>query len=257
MSSTNEIRKMYVSIVRARVCTYLVPKARTTVVPHRTHRLDLHGVAAFRRAVSPYWWYVWFIISVRRVRHINRLYARWRCTLVCLECLYWGSPASHTRCFPWSRGCFVLGGLRRENRRRVCIWMLQRHHTCLQVAACARKCHVLAATASLIICRDATHLFPLRVLTEDGKSKTCVLMLGTAVLQASETVHLEFGDSVTVVCVSDLLKARRAELACPGSLTSLVRSPPRREYMGRTIHFCDEGASVVVTFLETHEVYVA
>ncbi|EPS96446.1 hypothetical protein FOMPIDRAFT_112900 [Fomitopsis schrenkii] len=39
-----------------------------------------------------------------------------------------------------------------------------------------------------------------------------------------------------------------------GALSPMVNEPARRPFIGRTIHFCDEGASVLFTQLESHEV---
>ena len=36
----------------------------------------------------------------------------------------------------------------------------------------------------------------------------------------------------------------------------MVKDAPRRAFMGRTVHFCDDGASILATFLETHEMCV-
>ena len=33
----------------------------------------------------------------------------------------------------------------------------------------------------------------------------------------------------------------------------MVEEPPREPYIGSSIHFCDDGASVVLTYLESHE----
>ncbi|KAH9910273.1 WD40-repeat-containing domain protein, partial [Fomitopsis serialis] len=38
-----------------------------------------------------------------------------------------------------------------------------------------------------------------------------------------------------------------------GILSTMVKDAPRRAFMGRTVHFCDDGASILATFLETHE----
>lgn len=36
-------------------------------------------------------------------------------------------------------------------------------------------------------------------------------------------------------------------------LKPLFKQPPVSEYQGRTVHFCDDGASVLSTYLESHE----
>ncbi|EPS92865.1 hypothetical protein FOMPIDRAFT_1137213, partial [Fomitopsis schrenkii] len=39
-----------------------------------------------------------------------------------------------------------------------------------------------------------------------------------------------------------------------GALAPIVKEPPRMPFIGRSVHFCDEGASIVFTQLESHEV---
>ncbi|THH08996.1 hypothetical protein EW146_g8811 [Bondarzewia mesenterica] len=39
-----------------------------------------------------------------------------------------------------------------------------------------------------------------------------------------------------------------------GTFTSLVSLPPKKKYISKNIHFCDGGSSIVVYYLESHEI---
>ncbi|THH06092.1 hypothetical protein EW146_g9717 [Bondarzewia mesenterica] len=46
----------------------------------------------------------------------------------------------------------------------------------------------------------------------------------------------------------------RIATAGGGTFTSLVLSPPKKKYISKNIHFCDGGSSVIVYYLESHEI---
>ena len=78
-------------------------------------------------------------------------------------------------------------------------------------------------------------------------------MADTAVLLPSATVVPAYGGWSLQVRYS------RRECALPahrtsGTLIPLTKDVFRRQYLPRNIHFCDDGASVLMTYIENHEV---
>lgn len=94
---------------------------------------------------------------------------------------------------------------------------------------------------------------PSQTHTTAGQSKTFDSMHGIVGLPPlAMAVPACGGWNLQVCIVQDVHIVAKNRVA--GALKQVTKDVFRRQYLPRNVHFCDDGASLLMTFIENHEV---